>query len=102
MKRVRRFLETQATIFQEFSDKVVEEMYEKRKSPGDETTTNTTWSPWMDNIIETPKNEEECRQIEERINNAIYGLRKTHRRLPVFEEICPSMNEDDYGGRVVC
>ncbi|KAH7574882.1 hypothetical protein JRO89_XS02G0017000 [Xanthoceras sorbifolium] len=77
------------------SDKVAEIVTKKRKNLGGETTTNTTWSSWMDNIIEAPKNEQEYKDIDEQINNAIYGPRNTRRRLPIFEEIGLSMNKVD-------
>ncbi|KAI9182201.1 hypothetical protein LWI28_023076 [Acer negundo] len=60
----------------------------------DSGRTTTTWSPCMDNIIETPKTEVERKEIDEQINKTLYGSSKITRRLSVFKESCPSTNEN--------
>ncbi|KAI9182704.1 hypothetical protein LWI28_028052 [Acer negundo] len=59
----------------------------------DSGRTSTTWSPKMDNIIETPKTKVDQKESNEQINKALYGSSNIIRRLPVFEEICSSRKE---------
>ena len=71
-----------------------------KTSPNTTTTndggfTTNTWLPGTDNIIETPKTEEERKEIDEQINKTLYGPGRIMHRLPVFEEICPSTNGNE-------
>ncbi|KAK1558651.1 hypothetical protein Q3G72_005076 [Acer saccharum] len=92
--------EMKARSSMKFNNKVVEIMSTGKTSPNTTTTndsgcTTTDWFPSMDSIIETPKTEEERKEIDEHINNTLYGSGRITPRLPVFEEICPSTNGNE-------
>lgn len=52
------------------------------------TSKTTSWSPASDGIVQNSPT------LGKEINNVLYGRGNLRRRLPIFEEICPSERAD--------
>ena len=62
-------------------------------NPGETGNKFTTWSPLMDHIVQISSSNKSLAdnvdEIDSKIDRVLYSS-KNFRRLPIFEEMCPS------------